>query len=166
MTLHPQQKTHVWHTSLSLLSRLILAVVFIAAAWPKLWDPQSFLEAISNYRVVPEMYLPYMAVILPSLEILVGLCLLIGINVRAAALLCLAMLSLFIMGMIQAMVRKIDLDCGCFGEQTPVQVSSLSVLRNIALSVPAIYLIWINPHNMLFPWTLLRTWLGKKEAHR
>lgn len=113
--------------------RLILAAVFLFAAVPKLLDPTSFARDIDNYRLLPDAAIGPLALALPAAEILVGLALLTGLYARGAAVVCGAMLVGFAAGMIQAIVRGIDLDCGCFGHVAEAQVSWWTVGRNATL---------------------------------
>jgi len=113
--------------------RLILAAVFLFAAVPKLLDPVTFARDIDNYRLVPDAAIGPLALALPVAEILIGLALISGFYARGAALVCGAMLIGFAAGMVQAILRGIDLDCGCFGRAAEAQVSWWTVGRNLTL---------------------------------
>jgi uncharacterized membrane protein YphA (DoxX/SURF4 family) len=52
---------------------------------------------------------------LPILEILVGVCLLAGVLVRANAVLSVVLLLAFVIGISSAWGRGLSIDCGCFG---------------------------------------------------
>jgi uncharacterized membrane protein YphA (DoxX/SURF4 family) len=51
---------------------------------------------------------------LPWTELIVGICLLAGLFVDGAALLSIIMMLVFILAISQAMLRGIDITCGCF----------------------------------------------------
>ncbi len=47
----------------------------------------------------------------------------------------LPMLLVFAVAMAQAIVRDIDIDCGCFGKAATARVGWSSVLRNVGLTL-------------------------------
>jgi putative oxidoreductase len=110
------------HRLLSVLGwtcRLVVAVTFLLAAVPKLLDPLSFAKAMVNYRlvlpVIGQGYVYAVAVFLPPLEAVGGLALLFNRWRRAGSLVCGALLILFIVLISQALIRGLNIDCGCFG---------------------------------------------------
>ncbi len=119
--------------ALLLAFRLIVAGMFLFAALPKLLDPVTFARDIDNYRMVPDALIGPLALMLPVAEIVIGMALLSGVYARGAALVAGAMLLGFAAGMIQAIARGINLDCGCFGQFAEAQVSWWTVARNLVL---------------------------------
>jgi len=130
--------------------RLVVAAVFLSAALPKIADPASFATDIDNYRMVPDALIGPISVGLPLLEALVGIALVTGVHARGAALVASAMLVAFALGMVQAIVRGIDLDCGCFGHVVETRVSWLTVTRNAVLTL-ACGLVALGPDLPLWP---------------
>ncbi len=120
-----------------LCARALVAGVFTWAAIPKLVDPAQFAESIANYHLLPTAVIGPLAAGLPVLELVVAAALLVGVHARGAALVAIALLVVFAGGMAQAILRGIDLDCGCFGAATRAQVTWWSVGRNAGLSVAA-----------------------------
>jgi uncharacterized membrane protein YphA (DoxX/SURF4 family) len=130
--------------------RLIVAAIFLGAALPKIADPASFATDIDNYRMVPDAIIGPMSVVLPLLEALVGVALVTGIHARGASLVAAAMLVAFAVGMVQAIGRGIDLDCGCFGHVVETRVSWLTVTRNVVLTL-ACAIVASGPDLPLWP---------------
>ncbi len=97
-----------------LAARMILGGVFIAASIDKIADPAGFAGAIGNYRILPLTPALVVATVLPWLELLCGLGLVFGLRVRASALLILLMLIIFTAGVGSALLRGLDISCGCF----------------------------------------------------
>jgi len=120
-----------------LASRAVVAGVFVWAAIPKILDPAQFAESIANYHLLPGAMVGPLAAGLPVLELVVAAALLLGVQARGAALVAIALLVVFAGGMAQAILRGIDLDCGCFGAATRAQVTWWSVARNAGLSAAA-----------------------------
>ncbi len=100
---------------MGLAARLVLGGVFAWAAVTKLPDLRTFAEEVANYQLLPSALVPLAAVAFVGLELASAAALLVGRWVRAASLLCGAMLVVFIVALTQALVRGIDLRCGCFG---------------------------------------------------
>ncbi len=100
-------------------SWLLYAVVglfFGIAAVVKILDPESFLSSLLTYQVFPYPLAVALAYFAPVLELLVAFCLLTGFWRKGAALLTLFMLALFIGLVAQGLVRGLEMNCGCFGE--------------------------------------------------
>ncbi len=126
--------------TLLLASRLFLAGVFLWAAATKLPDMAAFATDVANYRLLPAPLVPWAASAVVGAEVAIGLALLSGLWLRAAALAGAALLALFTVGLSQALARGIDLSCGCFGGNAPA--TWLTVLRDLAMLVPAVALVW------------------------
>jgi putative oxidoreductase len=124
-------------------SRLALAAIFLYAASTKLPDMASFATDVANYRLVPAVLVPWTAVAVVGIELVIGLALLTGLYARGAALVAAAMLVVFIAGLSQALLRGIDLRCGCFsGDEA---ADWWTVLRDLGMLVPAILVLTLRP---------------------
>ena len=107
------------HPRLTLIARILVGLVFIAAALPKTVDPPGFAKAIWAYELVPTWALNPMALILPWLELICGLLLCLGLWRRAAALWVGALLLSFCLALSINLARHRPVDCGCFGATSP-----------------------------------------------
>jgi len=63
---------------LTILSRLLIGGMYIIASYYKIVEPASFAKSIWQYHLVPGSLINLMAVILPWLELLVGVAIIIG----------------------------------------------------------------------------------------
>jgi len=100
---------------LSLVVRVAMAVILIAAAVPKMLDiPQSII-AVRAYRILPEAVVPFVGTMLPFLELLLAAFLLAGLFTRISAIVWLVMMAAFMTGVIWAWAHGLSIDCGCFG---------------------------------------------------
>ncbi|MEN8006749.1 MAG: MauE/DoxX family redox-associated membrane protein [Candidatus Krumholzibacteriota bacterium] len=99
---------------LVLACRLFVGGIFIYASLDKLGHPQAFAVAISHYRIVPYPLLHFFAHLLPVVEIVTGSALVLGIGRRGAALLAAAMTVVFMAAITSALIRNLDISCGCF----------------------------------------------------
>ncbi|MCC6158333.1 MAG: DoxX family membrane protein [Deltaproteobacteria bacterium] len=126
--------------------RIGFGAMWIIAAWDKIAHPDKFAIAVDNYHILPRALVHAVALILPCVEMLVGLCLVAGTAVEGAALLSAAMMVVFIIGLTQALVRGLDISCGCFS-QTTGQASKISpwlVLRDAALIAGSVWILVYN----------------------
>src|SRR4026208_1451745 len=96
--------------------RFVLGLVFLYASVGKILDPKAFAENLIAYRVFdsPQM-LKYVAVTLPWIEWFCGILLVLGVFVRSVSALTTVLLFAFLAGMISALVRGLEIHCGCFG---------------------------------------------------
>jgi putative oxidoreductase len=93
-----------------------MAILFVYAGIIKVVDPASLLGDIEGYRLLPYSWAWVMAFYLPWLEILAGLALLWPRWSRSAALLLSALMGVFLVALVSAWWRGLDIHCGCFGK--------------------------------------------------
>ena len=99
---------------LVLFSRIVLGAVLIVASIDKILHPEAFAKVIGNYNVLPFGLENILAIILPVLELFVGCCLIFGVMLDGSAIITAGMMFVFIIALSQAMIRGIDINCGCF----------------------------------------------------
>jgi protein-disulfide isomerase/uncharacterized membrane protein YphA (DoxX/SURF4 family) len=136
------QRLRPW---LGTLVRLALGVIWIWAAWSKLRAPREFVQAVRAYDATPEWLSKAIGYGLPVLELCLGILLILGIVVRMAAVASGVLFLVFLIGLIQASARGLQLECGCFGGggATAGNTSyTLDILRDVGLLVLAGYLAW------------------------
>lgn len=113
-SLNEQESRRNWTRITFLFSRLFLGGVFLYASYDKILHPAAFAEVIYNYQVLPEILINLVAVVLPWLEILVGVSLLLGVWLLGSVFMCNSLLLLFFSALVFNMARGLDIDCGCF----------------------------------------------------
>jgi len=115
---------------LTCLARFLLGLVFLYASIGKILDPKAFAEILIAYQIFdsPQL-LKYVAVTLPWVEWFCGICLILGIFVRSVSALTTLLLFVFLAAMISALLRGLEIHCGCFGSPTE-SVGALSLLRD------------------------------------
>ncbi len=99
---------------LALFCRLALGGVFIFASWDKLLHPAAFALAIDHYHLVPYALLHPMAYGLPVMELFIGSALVLGPCRRGAALWAGFLTVIFMIAISSALLRGLDISCGCF----------------------------------------------------
>ena len=99
---------------LVLICRIFLGFLFIYASLEKILQPEEFAKQVGYYKALPFGLENLLAILLPWTELIVGICLLAGLLVDGATLLSIIMNLVFILAISQAMLRGIDITCGCF----------------------------------------------------
>lgn len=116
--------------------RVGLGALLLYAAATKVPDVAAFAESVANYRLLPAALVPAVAAAVLGVELVAGALLVAGRYTRAAALVASVLLAVFTAGLAQALLRGIDLRCGCFGGEEPA--TWLTVLRDVAMLAAAL----------------------------
>ncbi len=129
--------------ALILLLRLIMAGVFLYAAYSKIIDPTAFAKSVNNYHILPSAAVNVFALILPMVEALAAVGLLFGLWRYGAALLINVMLVMFTVALVIAIAKGVNIDCGCFTQNPAVKGSlQLDVLRDLLFLLLALPLLF------------------------
>ena len=138
--------------ALEFACRIGLGALFIYSALAKISDPDEFAHSVSRYDLLPGFVVGIFSLTMPMLELLAGLSMLFTKWLRESALLVTGMLAMFIVALVQALVRGLNISCGCFGVPSVGGRSEIliALIRDVVLIVPAIWLMfrpntWIEP---------------------
>ncbi|HEY5504509.1 MAG TPA: MauE/DoxX family redox-associated membrane protein, partial [Sedimentisphaerales bacterium] len=112
---------------------LAIGVVFIASSIPKLMQPYDFLAGVYSYELVGPKLGVMVAIMLPWLELFVGICLVGGVFVRGAILASMGMCAMFSLVLASAFWRGLGISCGCFSLADQNMISYWTVIRAVAL---------------------------------
>jgi len=130
---------------LGLISRLVLGGVLFIAGYLKVSTPDKSQMAVRAYEVLPISLANLIGLLLPYVEIGIGLLLILGVYTRISAALGGAIMVVFIVAIAQAWARGLTIDCGCFGGGGQVAASETKylseIIRDTALVLLALYLI-------------------------
>jgi len=114
--------------------------VFVYAAVPKLLDWHKFAEAVSRYDMLPGLLVDFTALVMPALELVVGMMLVMGVYKRSTAWLTILMNLVFMVAMSQALIRGLDTSCGCFANGEDL-LTWWDVVRDLVLIAMAGFII-------------------------
>ena len=160
MPLEPRQipGAHPWRERLVWLVRALLGATFVWASWHKIGAPDQFAQILYGYGVFPPVFINLLAIWVPFVELLSGLCLILtrpesrlgraGLNLINLMLVCFILLIGF------NLARGHEFDCGCFsfGNEavTDARTAAMHLLiRDLVLLVAGGWL-WVNS----------RKWIG------
>jgi len=131
-----------------LVVRIALAALFIYGGVTKLIDPKAFAAIISTYDLIPEAFLPVVAIGLPLIETIAGLALVFdrpwGLHMITG------LLALFVFVLGYGILGDLNVDCGCFGaedlnKQAGLREAFYRDLVFIVIVIPYLYLSrWVR----------------------
>ncbi len=100
--------------------------------------------AVRAYELLPIAIANVIGIVLPFLEIGMGLLLILGAGTRIVGLAGAVLMFIFVIGISQAWARGLSIDCGCFGGGGQVAPGTANylpeLLRDAGLAALGIYL--------------------------
>jgi uncharacterized membrane protein YphA (DoxX/SURF4 family)/thiol-disulfide isomerase/thioredoxin len=127
-----------------LIGRLLLASVFLLAGVAKYADPKGTTKAFTDFGL-PRAMAALVALVLPVVEAGVAIALVPVASAWHGACGALALLGIFIGGIVFAMVRGRKPDCRCFGQLHSAPVGPSTLVRNGVLIALAGWLVSMGP---------------------
>lgn len=123
---------------ITLALRLGLGVPLLYAGFTKAMAPvMEFAAVIDAYKILPSSLIPLLALLLPYVEMGIGLYLITGFMTRWSAAVTAGLFGIFLAALASTKLRGIDLvSCGCFGAMTlsPAKTMMIDgVLLSLAL---------------------------------
>jgi uncharacterized membrane protein YphA (DoxX/SURF4 family) len=156
-----------WARVASTLLRLGLGVLWLVAGCLKVGDADGMVRSVRAFRVLPETLVHPVAYAVPFVEIALGVLLLLGLAVRAGALLSCLLLAVYIGAIAAAAARGLHIECGCFSKGgdlakgAPTHYTSELVRDSLLLLASVLLAVW--PHGYL---TLDRLLFGPAPDRR
>jgi uncharacterized membrane protein YphA (DoxX/SURF4 family) len=129
--------------------RVIMGVVFIIASVNKIIEPEYFKAVIAEYKILPDIFVPLFAIILPWIELLCGIMLILDIYTQSNALIMLGILCIFIIGMSINLYQGIIHDCGCFDLFGKEDISVFTLLRDLIFILLTLPILLYSKNNFL-----------------
>ena len=127
--------------NLPAIVRILLGIVFIYAALLKIADPVAFAGSVAAYQILPYFASYLTAAVLPFLELSCGLLLVCGYRVRGGALIIAAMNLVFMIALGAAIVRGLDIDCGCYKQGGAKTTPWTALLRDTVFLAMTIFVL-------------------------
>ena len=137
-----------------LLLRILLGSIFIVSAVLKIPHQSEFVQIVISYGVLPLNTTEVYGLLLPWVELIIGCLLVLGIFVRLASAISLAMVFSFIIASLYAMLgfsAETNNLCGCFGAAMPLShtqslsIDILMLLISFTLLMRPSRLLSLNP---------------------
>jgi uncharacterized membrane protein YphA (DoxX/SURF4 family) len=149
MTMNEESKTSGMERCLVnrwflLLLRLVIGGGFLYAGYLKVRDGVAFADSIASFKILPTELINLMAMGLPPLEIILGVMLVTGWRVRVASFGVLVLSIIFAFALGQALMRGLQVDCGCFGSGKPSTLKTFLALGRDVLLIAASCWLWVR----------------------
>ena len=101
------------HLTLRVLG-LAIGAMLVYASLDKLTFPDRFADVVHDYDMLPLALVNAFALAMPMVELVTGAALILGAWRRAAGLLAAGLCGMFMVAIAQALLRGLDIECGCF----------------------------------------------------
>ncbi len=127
-----------------LFLRLVFAVILGWASIDKILHPWAFSQDIVNYRVLGDGLSAVAAIWLPYLELFTAVCLLAGLWLDGAVLINAGLMWLFLILVLQAFFRRLDIHCGCFTVKGESVIGPLKIAENAVFAAGSLALLLLE----------------------
>jgi uncharacterized membrane protein YphA (DoxX/SURF4 family) len=128
----------------ALVARFVLGGVLLAAGLLKYKHLDKSQMAVRAYEILPISIANFLGIVLPFVEIGIGILLILGAAIRISAICGGLLMIIFIIGISQAWARGLSIDCGCFGGGGQVEPGATNylpeILRDLGLALLGIFL--------------------------
>jgi uncharacterized membrane protein YphA (DoxX/SURF4 family) len=135
-----------------LVARLVTGGVWIVAGALKLPHPADSVRAVRAYDLLPEAVVPAVGHLLPVVEVVIGLCLVLGVLVRGTSVVSALLFVAFVIGISSAWARGLSIDCGCFGGGGEIPGAAAKypgeIARDVGLLALSLWLV-VRPRSRL-----------------
>lgn len=121
--------------------RLSLGLFLIYASISKINHPSEFAQAIRAYEIIPDNLSTLPAIFLPWLELFCGMLLITGMFTQSSAYISLSMLFLFTVIILIALLKGLEIDCGCGASLSGIEKVSWGKIFENSVLISLLYLL-------------------------
>jgi uncharacterized membrane protein YphA (DoxX/SURF4 family) len=134
---------------LTLLFRIILAGIFLVSSYGKLVDIERYsVDAIYNFAILPMWLARPFGLVMPFIELLVGLGLLFGVLTRLSGLGAALMSLAFFIAKAVVLSQGRVIDCGCFGAIVET-LASVTIYMDIPMLLMGLFVMFSTSRHWL-----------------
>jgi hypothetical protein len=129
----------------SVAARMAIGAILVAAGTAKaLMGSISTRRLISSYRLAPEPLLPGLALALPTVEMSVGVALLLGVWLPVTTRVAVVLIAALTVIAVITAARGLTPNCGCFGKAFETAISPQVILRNLVFVLVLAFVLWVD----------------------
>lgn len=125
--------------------RIALGLIFLAAGALKIGHTEEFASEIAGFQLLAHPLIAPLALLLPFLELMIGVYLVLGLFTRFAAWFAAAEMAIFAGAIASAVMRGISTSCGCFGPNDHTTTSWPEVGRDAGFMLMGVIVAWWAP---------------------
>jgi len=149
-----------------LTARVLVGGLLILSSADKLGDPSLFAGSIENYKLVSGTFATVFATVLPWIELLCGISIIAGVLLQGSSLLAGVLLSVFTIAVVTALVRDLDISCGCFTQDPSAsKIGWLKLAENTVLIALTVFLYY-SRNSRFSLHDYIRNHSGQTESQR
>jgi uncharacterized membrane protein YphA (DoxX/SURF4 family) len=128
------------NTYLQITLRVIVGGVFVYSSIGKLFSPEEFAKIIYYYDFLPLFLVNVFAITFPYLQFVTGVLLIFGVFKKGNSAILISLLVVFLLALIQAYARGLDINCGCFSLDTEASKNNIleRIVEDVILLIPAV----------------------------
>lgn len=141
---------------LTFLLRVGMGVFFVATGIMKIGGLDETADFLTRSRLLPEIFSMPIASIGVAMELVVGVCLLLRLTYRGAALWGSIMTGVFIFLYVQAWIRGLELSCNCLGSSHIIVNYPLDTGMRLLLFGAMLVLVWDSRQSSSYLWKFRR----------
>jgi uncharacterized membrane protein YphA (DoxX/SURF4 family) len=120
------------------IAQLAVGVLFLASGLSKIGEAAEFARQIRHYHMAAFGLENLVAITLPWIELVAALAILTRVEPRGGSAVGAGLLALFVAVVAVALVRHLDIQCGCFGTADATRVGTAKLFENIGTLVLAL----------------------------
>lgn len=125
-------------------AKFAIGFVFIFAGAEKIADPAAFSDSIANYKLLPLAAVNFFAIVLPWIELVSGVLLIFDKYVKENAFIYNVLIIVFTLMVFIAVLRGLDINCGCYGTADVQKVGFAKIFENIGLLILGLYVYFFS----------------------
>lgn len=130
------------------LLRISIAVLFIFSGIEKIINPAAFAEAISKYRLLPDLLINLAALTLPWIELVAGILIFFDCCTKECSFIITVLMFAFTVAVVIAFARGLNIECGCFGTLNSSKVSLFKIFENILITSVTLFFTYYSRKNV------------------
>ncbi len=131
--------------ALAIPARVYMGIVFIAASLFKIYEPYQFALSVATYQILPLELINVQTLVLPWLELFVGILLILGVWTKENAFLICGMMVMFIVALSIALSHDLQMSCGCFASQEAAdEIGMHTVFRDLGWLAIGAYIFFFD----------------------
>lgn len=129
--------------------RILIGGVFVLASTGKIIFPHDFARDVYSYMMMPAVFVPAFAAILPWIEFSAGLLLLADIKPKSSAVIVMGLLVMFIAAILYTVANGIEISCGCFDILFPEEKAGWStIIRDLIMMIIIAPVLFFDHNNV------------------
>lgn len=116
-------------------ARMLLGTLFAYAGISHASNSYRFFQSVVAYDLLSVNFSIWVATVLPFLQLIIGVFLLLNVFTEVSFLLATVLLFVFDFAGILAIIRGLNITCGCFGDLSPRITTGHVVITSVLVSL-------------------------------